>query len=111
MPSPYIPDGFTKDTTIEACEQWDAITVTYRPMAAADFAAYASRMKGADDAAWLGTLPELIAAKVVSWNITGPDGSPVAVSRESIGRLVQPLMLRLWSIVSGSDDAGGGGKN
>lgn len=111
MPSPYIPDGYTRDTTIEAGPLWDAIIVTYRPMAAADFAAYLARMKGADDAAWMAMLPELIAAKVTSWNITAPDGSAVPVSRETVGRLIQPLMLRLWGIISGPTETEPAAKN
>jgi hypothetical protein len=111
MPSPYIPDGYTRETTIPACELWDEINVTYRPMAAADFAEYLAKSKGLDEAGWSRLVCDLIAGKLVAWNITGPSGESVAVSADSVKRLVNPLVLRLWTILCGATESGDSAKN
>lgn len=100
MPSPFIPDGYTKSQTIPACPAWDEIQLTYRPMAAADFAAYLAKTKGLDEAGWYRLVCDLIAAKVVSWNIVGPGGEAVEVSSANVGRLVNELVLKLWNVIS-----------
>ena len=111
MPSPFIPDGYTRDTTIEAGPLWDEIVVTYRPMAAADFAAYLAKSKGLDDAGWCRLVHDLIAAKIVSWNIVGPDGGTIEVSSQNVGRLTHELVLRLWKIISTQENDGDATKN
>jgi hypothetical protein len=111
MPSPFIPDGYTKSTEIPACHAWDAITLTYRPMASTDFAAYLAKSKGLDDAGWCRLVHDLIAAKIVSWNIVGPDGGTIEVSSQNVGRLTHELVLKLWKIVSTQENDGDATKN
>ena len=103
MPSPFIPDGYTRETTIPASAQWDEIHLVYRPMATSDAMAYTAKTKGLDDAGWTGFICDLLSEKIVSWSILGPDGVPVMVTPANVRRLVNPLVLRLWNIVSGVD--------
>ena len=111
MPSPFIPDGYTKSQTIPACPAWDAIELTYRPMASTDFAAYLAKSKGLDDAGWCRLVHDLIAAKIVSWNIVGPTGDTIEASSQNVGRLTHELVLRLWKIVSTQENDGDAAKN
>ena len=111
MPSPFIPDGYTRETVLPACPEWDEITLTFRPMAAADFAEYLAKSKGLDDAGWQRMICDLIASKIVAWNILGPSGDAVAVSPENVRRLVNPLVLRLWNVIRGEADNGDAAKN
>ena len=111
MPSPFIPDGYTKSQTIPACPAWDAIELTYRPMASTDFAAYLAKSKGLDDAGWCRLVHDLIAAKIVSWNIVGPTGDTIEVSSQNVGRLTHELVLKLWKIVSTQENDGDATKN
>jgi hypothetical protein len=111
MPSPFIPDGYTRETTLPACELWDEIQLAYRPMAAADFAEYLAKSKGLDEAGWTRLVCDLIAAKVTSWNIAGPSGEAVPVSVDSVKRLVNPLVLKLWTLLCGAVESGDTAKN
>jgi hypothetical protein len=111
MPSPFIPDGYTRETTIPASGQWDEIHLVYRPMASTDFAAYLAKSKGLDDAGWCRLVHDLMAAKVVSWNIVGPTGDTIDVSSQNVGRLTHELVLRLWKIISTQENDGDATKN
>jgi hypothetical protein len=111
MPSPFIPDGYTRETTIPASAQWDEIQLVYRPMASTDFAAYLAKSKGLDDAGWCRLVHDLMAAKVVSWNIVGPTGDTIDVSSQNVGRLTLELVLRLWKIISTQENDGDTTKN
>lgn len=115
MPSPFIPDGYTRETTIPACPQWDEIRVVYRPMVRIDVIEYTARTKAIDDAGWMAIVDEILAKKIVSWTLSGPNGEAVPVSEAAIKRLLPPLVLRLWGIVSGNTepetDTGDAAKN
>jgi hypothetical protein len=54
---------------------------------------------------------DLMAAKVVSWNIVGPTGDTIDVSSQNVGRLTHELVLRLWKIISTQENDGDATKN
>ena len=111
MPSPFIPDGYTRETTLPACELWDEIQLTYRPMAGEDFAGYLARAKGLDDAGWSRLVWEMLADKIVAWNIPDQKGEVLPIAPEQIRRLVHPLPTRLWEKLCGSVVQGDTAKN
>jgi hypothetical protein len=104
MPSPFIPDGYTRETTIPASAEWDDIHLVYRPMIRSDVIEYTARTKGIDDAGWMAIVDEILSKKIVSWTVSGPDGQTVPVSAASIASLVPSLPPKLWGVVSGNTE-------
>lgn len=113
MLSAFIDDGYNREGLIaEAPRQWPAIAFTYRPLSAVEFAEQSVKWKGQDDAAWHRAIAGVLARKLVAWDVRTAAGASVEISEANLLRLLHPVLLRLWEIVSsGKPDDGTDEKN
>lgn len=101
MLSAFIDDGYNREATIAAApRQWPEINFTYRPMAAAEFAEHTAKSKGMDDQAWHKAIAAVMARKIVAWDVKTSSGGSVEVSESNLLKLLPPVLLRLWQIVT-----------
>lgn len=109
----FIDDGYNREGRIEAApRQWPRISFTYRPMTASEFAEQSVKTKSLDDAAWHRAIAERLEKKLVAWDIKNSAGESVAITAANLLRLLPPVLLRLWEIVTSSKpDDGNDEKN
>ena len=117
MPSPFIPDGYTKDATIEV-NGFDPVQITYRPMLRGDadrllWGAHGARQRGEDGPLqyWEKLTCDSVAKQIVSWSLLDQNGKPVRISGDAVSRLKGPFFNELYNKVAGYADEEADAKN
>ena len=107
MPSPFIPDGYTKDATISV-NGFDPIQVSYRPMLRGEasrllWGAHRSRETGEDGQLqyWEKATCESIAKQIVSWSLLDQAGKPLKINGDTVARLHPSFFNELYNKVAG----------
>lgn len=88
--SPFIPigDGYDRTATIAALPGlWSKVRFRYRPAAAHEVSAVYQRAARAEVAEVIEPHAELLARKIIDWNIKDAAGAKVAVTAEHIKQL------------------------
>ena len=96
MPSPFIDDGYTIETTIPAVAgKWDDVAITFRPMTVDEESIVFVRKSNNPLAtttryyaeAFAGDLASRTPAKLLSWDLKDRSGKVVPITSENLTKL------------------------
>ena len=98
MPSAFIDDGYSETETIPAVNGIHGPhVITFRPITSGEIARYESRMRvaGEDELKQRDATSELLASKLIEWDIMDSTGTPVKIEPKNLLNL-RPLFF--WKL-------------
>ena len=106
MLTAYIDDGYTREGRIEAAHgRWPEINFAYRPADASQVVEQIMRGKHLDDLKWHQHIAERLAGNLVSWDVKNAKGESVEITAANLMRLVHPVLMKIYGIVSGAESS------
>jgi hypothetical protein len=107
MPSPFIPDGYTRCGSIEEGEFHSPVRFEYRPMLALDRARFLARIRrlAPDGDEGIAAVEQItvqeLSQRLVSWTHVDETGEPTIISDQHLMRIEPHLLASLASVVLG----------
>ena len=98
--SPFIADGYTRDATIPAAAgRWSAVQIRYRPMSADEESQALVGLRLAPQQSMVRNYAEVLATKIIDWDIKDLDGKKLPVTADNICGLAPAFYDALKAIV------------
>lgn len=98
----FIPDGFTDSFYLDGIERlYPAVRGRFRPCTHEETGEYFAASRSLKPREQDRKAAQLVAQRIVDWNIVDPAGEPVAVAAENVLRLNRVLFSRLLAVVTG----------
>lgn len=83
--SPFIGDGYDKEATIpEIPGRWSAVRIRYRPMSADEESQCLVGLRLAPQQSMVRNYAEIMATKIIDWDIKDRDGKKLPVTADTI---------------------------
>ena len=110
MPSPFLPDGYTRETLIGAADGHPEVWIAWRPMLAEErrrlnrqTVRLSARGRSGQEAA-AGLVASAVASRLVEWDVSDGAGRPIEISSAAVMELHPALFERICSTVTTFDD-------
>jgi hypothetical protein len=98
----FLADGYTQSGYIQPVERLHhALRFRYRPVLSSQRSALIETAERLSAAQFDRQARELLAERLMEWDLADPYGNSVAIAREAIDRLQPELFLKLYRIVLG----------
>ena len=104
MVAAFIDDGYTETAHIAAAEGiYPAVSFRFRPVTAGAFSEYARNLEASNAAETKQVTAELLASKLIDWDVRSDDGSQIAITVENVLKLKHVVYLKVFQIVIGEE--------
>lgn len=98
--SPFVGDGYDKEATIPAVAgRWSAVRIRYRPMSADEESLALVGLRLAPQQSMVRNYAEVLAQKILDWDIKDRDGKKIPVTADNICGLAPAFYDALKTIV------------
>jgi len=96
----FVLDGWTSKGYIAAVPgHFPSLRFTYRPCVPAERSLVIDSFQGKSSEVQDRMTAEVLASRIKSWDAADPEGKPMPITKENIGRLLFPVFDRLSGIV------------
>lgn len=100
----FIDDGYSESGFIaEEPGLYPAVTFTFRPMLPTEYGQFLGRLANDNEEKARHEMARWISTKLVEWDLRDSRGNTVEITPQNVVRIKEPLLVRLWRIVSCRD--------